>query len=80
MVKGWPQLVDMESNGDRISGVTIDMVDFKFEISPPISLESPTAQRLDTLGPTTFQINNKGQQDYEAFLVKLAPGPLPPTL
>ena len=41
---------------------TIDLVGFGFDLSGSISLRSQT-----------FKANNQGQQDHEAFLVKLAP-------
>ena len=43
--------------------LTIDLADFRFDISAPISA-----------GPQTFRVVNKGPQDHEAFLVLLAPG------
>lgn len=43
--------------------VTVDMVDFGFELSTPISS-----------GPQNVRVINQGEQDHEAFLVKLNPG------
>ena len=43
--------------------LTIDLVGFGFDLSGPISLRF-----------RTFKAINQGQQDHEAFLVKLAPG------
>ena len=42
--------------------LTIDMVDFGFDLSAPTSA-----------GPQTIRVTNKGEQDHEAFLVQLAP-------
>ena len=52
--------------------ITIDLADFTFEFSTDLSI---TAQKgADAFAPTTFAVNNKGPQDHEALLVKLAPG------
>ena len=45
------------------SDVTIDMVDFGFGLSTPISS-----------GVQNIRVTNKGQQEHEAFLIKLNPG------
>lgn len=45
------------------TNLTLELVDFMFELSAPISA-----------GPQTIGVINKGPQDHEAFLVKLDPG------
>tara|TARA_B100000315_G_scaffold212017_1_gene209144 strand:+ start:2449 stop:3285 length:837 start_codon:yes stop_codon:yes gene_type:complete len=45
------------------SDLTVDMFDFGFKLSEPI-----------TAGTHTIEVTNSGPQDHEAFLVQLAPG------
>ncbi len=45
------------------SDLTVDMFDFGFKLSEPI-----------TAGVQTIRVTNSGPQDHEAFLVQLAPG------
>jgi len=45
------------------SDVSIDLVDFGFGLSAPISA-----------GPQNIRVTNKGQQEHEAFLIQLDPG------
>jgi hypothetical protein len=45
------------------SDLTIDMTDFAYGLSGPI-----------TAGTQTIRVTNSGAQDHEAFLVQLAPG------
>ena len=57
----------IESNAplaaEPVPDVSIDMDDFEFGVSTPISA-----------GPQNIRVTNQGQQEHEAFLIQLSPG------
>ena len=55
--------VDGPAVPEPVAGVTMDMLDFSYSLSKPL-----------TAGKHTIRVNNKGAQAHEVFLARLAPG------
>jgi hypothetical protein len=64
MVKGLTVTPAKESEAvEPVADVTIDMLDFSYSLSTPLSA-----------GEQTIRVNNKGQQPHEVFVARLASG------
>jgi hypothetical protein len=55
--------VDGPAVPEPVADVTMDMLDFSYSLSKPL-----------TAGEHTIRVNNKGTQPHEVFLARLAPG------